>query len=41
MEEKKVYVCTVCGYEVEGPLPEDYICPLCGVDITHFVEKEN
>ncbi len=40
MEEKKeIYVCTVCGFEVEGPLPEDYICPVCGVDVTHFVLK--
>lgn len=42
MEEKKeIYVCIVCGYEAEGPLPEDYICPLCGVDVTHFVLKED
>ncbi len=40
MEEKKeIYVCTVCGYEAEGPLPEDFICPVCGVDVTHFVLK--
>ena len=32
-EEKatKKYICTVCGYEHEGELPEDYECPLCGV----------
>ena len=23
------YVCTVCGYEHEGPLPDDFICPWC------------
>ena len=30
------YVCTVCGYEYDGDvpfedLPEDWVCPLCGV----------
>ena len=28
------FVCTVCGYEVEvdtPELPEDYVCPVCGV----------
>ena len=35
-EERKTYkfVCTVCGYEVEvdtPELPEDYVCPVCGV----------
>ena len=30
MEEKKGFVCKVCGYVYEGDtLPEDYICPLC------------
>ena len=28
-EKKEKWVCTVCGYEHEGPLPEDFICPLC------------
>lgn len=23
------WVCTVCGYEHEGPLPDDFICPWC------------
>ena len=23
------WVCTVCGYEHEGPLPEDFTCPWC------------
>ncbi len=32
------YECDLCGYivEVEGDLPADYICPICGADITHF-----
>ena len=26
------WVCKVCGYVYEGDeLPEDYVCPLCGV----------
>ncbi len=29
-DEKKGYVCKICGYVYEGdPLPEDFICPLC------------
>ena len=27
--EKKRWVCKVCGYVHEGPLPADFICPLC------------
>lgn len=32
------YRCTVCGYETEyeGPLPDDYLCPICGVDSSFF-----
>ena len=44
----KVYVCLVCGYEydeaVEGvkfeDLPDDWVCPLCGVGKDSFVVKE-
>ncbi len=29
-DEKKGYVCKICGYVYEGdPLPDDFICPLC------------
>lgn len=29
--KKRGYVCRICGYVYEGdPLPEDFICPLCG-----------
>lgn len=40
-DEKKTYkfVCTVCGYEVEvdtPELPEDYVCPVCGVGPDQF-----
>ena len=37
----KKYVCTVCGYEYEAEnLPEDFVCPLCGVGAELFEEKE-
>lgn len=34
------YKCTVCGYiaEVEGELPDDYRCPVCGVGKDKFVK---
>ena len=40
-EEKKTYkfACIVCGYEVEvdtPELPEDYVCPVCGVGPDQF-----
>ena len=29
-EDKKGYVCKICGYVYEGePLPDDFICPIC------------
>ena len=38
--EKKLnrYQCDVCGYvaEVEGELPDDFTCPLCKMDRSHF-----
>lgn len=27
--EKERWVCTICSYVHEGPLPEDFICPWC------------
>ena len=27
--DKEKWVCTVCGYEHEGELPNDFICPWC------------
>ena len=27
--DKEKWVCKVCGYEHEGPLPDDFICPWC------------
>lgn len=33
-------ICNVCGYEydteVEGEMPQDYNCPVCGADATNF-----
>ncbi len=41
-DEKKVkYVCQVCGYEYEGgEMPEDYKCPICGVEKSRFTKAE-
>lgn len=39
-EGKTIWRCKVCGYEYEGDeLPEDYVCPICGVPASEF-EKE-
>ena len=27
--EKSGYVCKICGYVHEGPLPDDFVCPWC------------
>lgn len=36
-------VCGVCGYvydeDVEGPMPEDYECPVCGAGKDAFEEE--
>lgn len=34
------FKCDVCGYVVESEtdLPDDYVCPICGVDRSHFHE---
>lgn len=34
------WICKVCGYVHEGPLPEDFVCPLCGVDASEFEKAE-
>lgn len=38
-QAQEKWVCTVCGYVHEGPLPEDYKCPLCGVGADKFVRQ--
>lgn len=36
----KKYVCDVCGYVLEAEtLADDYICPCCKMDRTHFIEE--
>lgn len=37
---KRRFKCDVCGYivETDTDLPADYICPICGVDRSHFHE---
>ncbi len=36
----KKFVCTVCGYVLEAEeLPEDYVCPLCGLGAEVFEEE--
>ena len=37
---KEKWVCKVCGYTHEGPLPEDFICPWCKHPASDF-EKVN
>ena len=32
--------CTVCGYVHEGPLPADFVCPICKKDASFFVKVE-
>lgn len=35
----KSYKCDICGYIYEGDIsqePDSYLCPLCGVDKSHF-----
>lgn len=33
--------CSVCGYVHEGPLPEDFICPICKQPASKFVKIED
>lgn len=36
-KQKKGWRCDVCGYIYEGEtLPEDFVCPVCKVDRSHF-----
>lgn len=39
---KTAWVCTVCGYVYYGDeIPNDYKCPMCGVDKSLFVKQAN
>ena len=36
-EDKKGFVCKICGYVYEGEtLPEDFVCPLCKHPASYF-----
>lgn len=40
-EKKEAYKCSICGYEYDGDipfekLPDDYVCPICGVSKSMF-----
>lgn len=39
-KKSRRFRCDVCGYivETDGDLPADYVCPICGVDRSHFEE---
>lgn len=34
------WICKVCGY-IYGPLPEDFVCPLCGIPASEFEKIED
>ena len=42
------YICDICGFEYDESkeavkfedLPEDWVCPLCGVDVSQFDEVD-
>lgn len=39
-EGKTAWICTMCGYIYYGDkIPEDFKCPVCGVDSTYFRKK--
>lgn len=35
-KEEDTYVCDICGYRHKGNIDENFKCPICGVDYTHF-----
>lgn len=39
-ENVEMYECIVCGYIHKGDMPEDFKCPVCGVDKTMFKKIE-
>ena len=36
VKEEDTYVCDICGYRHKGNIDENFKCPICGVDYTHF-----
>ena len=39
-ETMETWKCSVCGYVHEGPLPEDFTCPVCKQPASKFVKVE-
>lgn len=39
-DSKEKWVCKICGYVHEGPLPSDFICPLCKHPASDFEKIE-
>ena len=35
-EKEEGYICDVCGYVHKKELTDDFVCPICGVDASHF-----
>lgn len=38
--EKETWVCKICNYVHEGPLPEDFICPWCKHGVEAFEKAQ-
>lgn len=36
VKEEDIYICDICGYRHKGNIDENFKCPICGVDYTHF-----
>ncbi len=34
--DEEQWVCEICGYVHKGPLPKDFVCPVCGVAASNF-----
>ena len=39
--EEEVWVCKVCGYVHKGPLPKDFVCPICKHGAADFEKQES
>lgn len=39
-EKSEKWKCSVCGYVHEGPLPDDFKCPVCGQPASAFIKIE-
>ena len=39
-DKEEGYVCDVCGYVHKGNLTDDFVCPICGVDVSHFKKND-